>query len=295
MQDRYQTLENVGAGGAGNIFRAWDRKLNREVAIKRVKDTDDLLYKKEIMAALKREAVALAAVQHPNVVSLLDTGKDDEGEYMVLEYLKGEDLESVVARGTFLDDDFRRLMTQMLEALAAAHDRGLLHHDIKPSNVRLTWPFGGAFVAKLVDFGLARSKYDGLPIGNSTGERSWGTPHYMAPELFDGSAASVQTDLYALGCLAYFILTGRLAFKGENHGDIKKAHRAHDLTRIEELRPDIPAAVCHWVHWLIQPDVNYRPLNALCALNALESLPRSAVARHGSAAAPASMPEVLFA
>jgi serine/threonine protein kinase len=269
MDTRYQTLEKIGQGGAGTVFRAWDSHLGREVALKRIAIAQNEIVQEEAIASLRREVAALSTLNHPNVVSLLDVGQDQAGAYVVMEYLNGEDLHNIGARSLLTEKDFRRLAGQLLDGLAAAHSQGVLHLDIKPANVRLLWPRGSQqFVAKLVDFGLAR------PAGQSlfgAGEKLWGSIHFMAPELFDGTPPTAAADLYALGCTLYYALVGHMPFGGETIDQVQEAHRRHLVVRLEHRRPDLPIALCQWVHWLMDRAVARRPLSAAAALASLEA------------------------
>ncbi|HCN76403.1 MAG TPA: hypothetical protein DIT13_04305, partial [Verrucomicrobiales bacterium] len=132
MAERYKVYDQLGAGGVGAVYRAYDNELKRWVAIKRLMSSADAGGDAKLAAELRREADALASLRNPNIVTIFDVSSDGEGLFMVMELLEGEDLADVVGRGPLHYDDFKELASQTLEALLAAHQRHILHRDIKP-------------------------------------------------------------------------------------------------------------------------------------------------------------------
>jgi len=256
MNDRYQILSTLAAGGRGTVFRAFDTSQNRDVALKRLHANgagkEDLL----------REARRLYGIRHPNLVTVLDYGEDGEGAYLVMEMLKGESLEQRLRKGPLPLENFRELVRQSLAGIGAAHEAGLLHRDLKAGNLFVLWDVHNAFRIKIVDFGLAQP----LAAGGTPCESSAGSVHTMAPELFAGGLIDARTDLYALGVIYYQSLTGRMPFEGDNRPLIAAAHLQHALTPLAEHRPDLSAGLCQWIESLLSQNPNDRPADAATAL-----------------------------
>lgn len=196
----YEILAPLGKGGMGEVYHAYDQRLERSVALKIVTAaTDD-----DLRARFVREAQAVAKVEHPHVCRIYDLGRDHDVDYLVMEYLEGETLASRLARGPLPIADAITIAGQIAEALAHTHDHGLVHRDLKPGNVMLT-----DAGAKVLDFGLS---------GPASAETATirGTLQYMSPEQLDGRPATPQSDLFALGAILYEMLAGRRAFAGEH-------------------------------------------------------------------------------
>ena len=268
-EERYEIRGKIGQGGVGAVYRAYDRNLNREVAIKRVlteegfdaNDEED-----EATKALLKEATALCSVQHPHIVTVYDAGVDGDGPYVVMELLSGRTLEEMVERGTMTWQDFRETAVQCLEALIAAQELDLVHRDIKPSNVMVTWLPSGKFQVKLVDFGLA--KFSSKPSLQTIdhGDAVFGSIHFMAPEQFERIPLDQRTDMYSLGCVLFFCLAGNYPFDGDTAPQVMAAHLQNDFHSLREYRPDLPDWVCQWVEWHIARSPDDRPRDAREAL-----------------------------
>jgi serine/threonine protein kinase len=201
LATRYRLIERIDEGGAGEVWRARDEKLDRDVAIKLLgPDADDAF-----RARFADEARRAAAVVHPNVVTVFDEGSDGADAFMVMELIPGKTLREVVAeRGPLPPHEVSRLIRQVAGALDAAHAAGVVHCDVKPANV-IVDPAG---VAKLTDFGIARAARD------RDEQELLGTARYIAPERVEGGPVTARTDVYGLGLVAYELLTGRPAFDG---------------------------------------------------------------------------------
>ena len=179
---RYTIHEQLGAGGNGAVFRAYDTQLKRWVAIKRLLTASEANSTDPNMEELRREADMLASLRNANIVTIFDVGSDAEGLFMVMELLEGPDLSDTIAHGPMMLDDFKQLAEQTLEALLAAHNLRILHRDIKPENIKVERLPGGRLQAKIIDFGLART---GLAARKQTEDQEgsvMGSIHYMAPE-----------------------------------------------------------------------------------------------------------------
>lgn len=270
MNERYEVRELIGEGGLGAVYRGWDRNLDREVAIKRVRAMtgEDARAR---MDALLREARTLSHLQHPNIVTVYDAGEDDEGTFIVMELLKGETLEDIITRGALTEKDFERLATQTLDGLIAAHALDLVHLDLKPQNVMLTWHASGQFQVKLLDFGLA--KVARHPSEQETDEQGaiMGSIFFMAPEQFERAPVDQRTDLYAVGAIFYYALTQQYPFQGDTGPQVMVSHLYHKFTPLARLRPDLPPLLHRWVEWLFSRKPSQRPASAAEALSVLKT------------------------
>ncbi|TDU72873.1 serine/threonine protein kinase [Prosthecobacter fusiformis] len=263
MNERYHIISTLASGGSGSIQQAWDRTENRDVAIKRLNHLNTAH-----QAALVREARTLYALRHPYIVTVYDYGSDDQGAYLVMELIKGESLDKRLSRGPLDLAAFKLLVTQTLEAVGAAHDAGLIHRDLKPENIMLPWNQHGHLEVKLIDFGLAQE----LPADGGLQDSMAGSIYFMAPEQFGSGYVDVRTDLYALGCVYYFALTGQLPFPGEEKAQVITSHLYPPRQPLGELRPDLSDALCLWVEQLIRVKPTDRPPSAAAALAAFRRL-----------------------
>lgn len=264
-QQRYQIIEKIGHGGLGEVYLARDTQLDREVALKRMKLPDD--GKSEAMEAdLMREAKTLSALQHPNIVTVYDVGKDERGPFVVLELLKGESLDAVIDRGGMTLDDFRQVVVQSLEGLLAAQAVGLVHRDLKPGNIMVVWLASGKFQIKILDFGLAKFSLKARPQTEDVGGGIFGSIFFMAPEQFERFPLDARTDMYSLGCIYYQILSTKHPFTGETGVEVMASHLQHHVIPLKQVRPDLPDWLCHWVMWLISREMEDRPADAKMAL-----------------------------
>jgi serine/threonine protein kinase len=267
MADRYKVYEQLGAGGVGTVFRAYDSQLKRWVAIKRLTlDSEARDSGADIQEELRQEADSLATLRNPNIVTIFDVASDEDGLFIVMEMLEGEDLADVVARGPLPYDDFKELAYQTLEGLLAAHQHHILHRDIKPENIKVERLPGGRMQAKIIDFGLARV---GLKARKQTEDVSGtvlGSIHYMAPEQLTREPVDERTDLYSLGCVFYEALSGQKAFDGPSMSDVIDKHINHEVTPLHAIAPHVPPWLGSWVERLMAPRPEDRPLNAQQAM-----------------------------
>ena len=233
LSDRYRLDEEIGRGGMGIVFRAWDSDLERPVAVKvlaahhQVGDARNRLF---------REARAAAALSHPHVVAVHDVGEHLHMPYLVMELVEGPSLKE--RRPETLEETIE-LATQICDALGHAHENGLVHRDLKPANVLLT-DSSGAPSVKLVDLGLA-VRDRGVRITREGGIT--GTVNYMAPEQALGRELDGRTDLYALGVMLYEFTTSRLPFEGDNALAILSQHLHAPVVPPRTYRADLPAYI----------------------------------------------------
>lgn len=267
MSNRYKILEEIGQGGLGAIFKAYDTQLGREVAIKRVLPASN---KGEALANtnLLAEAKTLSTLKHPNIVTIHDVAEDEQGPFIVMELLEGETLDDIIERGSLGTKDFEALASQTLEGLVAAQARGFLHRDLKPANIMLVWLPSGKFQAKILDFGLASFSEKPMVQTVDYSDSIFGSIYFMAPEQFERLPIDSRTDLYSLGTIFYFALTGRYAFWGETPSVVMAMHLNHKFTPLAELRPDLSKSTCAWVEGLFARNMDDRPADAQKALDA---------------------------
>ncbi len=254
---RYVIEHRIAEGGIGEVFQAFDTRLQRHVALKRLTDRsgarDALIFKHAC-----REAIHLASIQHPNIVAVYDFDSDDDGPFLILELIEGETLQVVAGRGAFPLPEFSWLAQQTLEGLAATHAAGLLHHDLQPGNLMLKYGPSMELQVKILDFGLADFSMYTDPA-SATASSVVGTVAYMSPEHFEGLPAGLRGELYSAGCIFYFTLTGRDPFVGETDAEVIASHLAGTPTPLATLRPDLPPDVCAWVMRLISRQPEDRP------------------------------------
>ncbi|OCB12962.1 protein kinase [Mycolicibacterium porcinum] len=260
---RYELRGVLGRGGMAEVHDGWDTRLSRPVAVK-------LLY--PALAAdevtrrrFENEARAAAALNHPNIVAIHDSGEDHGTPYIVMERLPGPTLAEEIAAGPLSADRVRWVLSDLLGALTAAHDSGILHRDIKPGNVLITK--SGA--AKLADFGIAKT--DGA--AHTRVGMVFGTANYLSPQRITGKPASPSDDLYALGVLGYEALTRRLPFERDNPVATMRAVLEEPLTPIGVLRPDVDPALIHVLERAMSRDPAYRFASAAEMRAALQTAP----------------------
>ena len=276
MSQRYEVQGKIGEGGLGEVYLARDTQLDREVALKRVRAPEDADMA-QLETDLIREAKTLSALQHPNIVTIYDVGRDDKGPFVVMELLKGETLDQVADRGKLSVADFTEVVLQVMEGMVAAQSRGLVHRDLKPGNLMVNWLASGKFQVKILDFGLARFTRQAKPQTADQGDGIFGSIYFMAPEQFERLPLDARTDMYSLGCIFYQVLTQRHPFDGETAVDVMVSHLQHLVTPLHEIRSDVPRWMCDWIMWLVHREMEDRPEDARTALDAFvrQTLPHA--------------------
>jgi hypothetical protein len=244
---RYRLDERIGAGGMGEVWRATDEVLGRTVAVKVV--LPSLLGEPDFVRRFLAEARAMASVNHPGVVAIHDYRSDPTGAFLVMEYVEGEALSSTLGRlGRLTPVATMDLIAQAADALQAAHDRGIVHRDVKPANLLVRTD--GTLV--LTDFGIARARAD-APL--TTAGAILGTPSYLAPEQVLGHPATARSDVYSLGVVAYECLAGHRPFGGESPYAIA-VQRVHEPPRT--MAGDVPRPVLAIVERALAVDPSQR-------------------------------------
>jgi Tol biopolymer transport system component len=257
----YEIQDLLGAGGMGEVYRARDTRLDRIVAIKVLQG--HLSLSDDIRQRFEREARAISSLNHPNICTLFDVGKEGSTDYLVMEYVDGESLSDRLARGPIPVVELLPLAVQVADALDRAHRQGLIHRDLKPGNIMVT-----KSGAKLLDFGLARAAGLGAaPTGISSPTMSRpitaegtivGTFQYMAPEVLEGGEADARCDIFAFGAVLYEMATGRRAFEGKSQASLIAAIMERDPPPISSVQPLVSPALDRLVKTCMAKDPENR-------------------------------------
>ncbi len=260
----YEIVDRLGAGGMGEVYRARDTRLDRQVAIKVL--PAEMSGNAQFRLRLEREARLISQLNHPNICTLHDVGHDDSRDYLVMEYLEGETLAERLTKGRLPIQQVIRYAIEISDALDRAHRQGIVHRDLKPSNVMVT-----KSGVKLLDFGLAKSSGSVFLDSSQTHAGTFaatqhkdhsltqegtivGTFQYMAPEQLEGLEADPRTDIFALGCVLYEMATGRRAFEGKTRTSLIAAIVASNPRPIGETEPLTPPALDHIVRKCLEKD-----------------------------------------
>ncbi len=264
LDGRYDVVGRIASGGMGEVFRARDTVLAREVAIKVLHRS--LAGDQAFVDRFRTEARAAAGLSHPNIVAVFDWGSVDGIYYMVMEYVRGHGLRALLTRDGRLEPaQATDVVRQTLLALEHAHRQGIVHRDIKPENVLITTDG----VAKVADFGLARAYAEGRQTQAGT---VTGTVQYLAPEQIRGEPADPRSDLYSLGIVTYELLTGKLPFTGETAMSIAYKHLSGRVPHPSAVVPAIPAELDGFVASATDRDREMRPESAVGMRRDLDAL-----------------------
>jgi serine/threonine-protein kinase len=257
---RYELEEVVGHGGMSTVYRAHDSLLERNVALKVLHQqyNED----EDFVERFKREARSVAQLQHPNIVTVIDRGEEDGRQYIVFEYIDGENLKELVVRKGRLDvRTALEIALEIARGLSFAHESGLVHRDVKPQNVLLNGDGG----AKVTDFGIARS----LEVERSMTQTGTvlGTSNYIAPEQAGGKPVDAHTDVYSLGIVLYEMLTGELPFPGDNFVAVAMKHIQEPSPSVLDTRGDVPLRVAEMIDRALEkdPEQRFPTMNAFAA------------------------------
>lgn len=245
--NRFRVIERIGSGGMGTVYRAYDERLEREVALKQLADTDP--------DRILREAQAAARLNHPSIVTLYELGEHAGHAVLVSELVPGQTLAGLESSGALCDRDVAEITADLCGALAHAHERGVVHRDIKPQNVIVAEDRKAGRRAKLMDFGIAR--IFGAPTLTAAGEVV-GTLAYMSPEQADGELAGPPTDIYSLALTAYECWAGINPVA--SHSPAQTARRiGGELPPLREHRPDLPEGLADTIDACLDPEPAQRP------------------------------------
>lgn len=235
IANRYLLISNIGQGGMADVYKAIDTILNREVAVKVLRG--ELSHDPLTLLRFQREASAASKLSHPNVVDVYDVGESDGRHYIVMEYVRGRTLKQLIAqRGALNLDEAIDIMMQLTSAISLAHEKHIIHRDIKPQNI-LVKDDG---TVKITDFGIAIA-HDSIQLTQN--HTVMGSAHYLAPETTKGEAPTSAVDIYALGIVFYELLSGKVPFNGTNPTEIAVKHLREKMPYIRDFNPTIPQSV----------------------------------------------------
>ncbi|MFL6293110.1 MAG: protein kinase domain-containing protein [Thermoanaerobaculia bacterium] len=264
---RYQVVEPLGAGAMGSVFRGWDPKLQRGVALKTVRLDASVqpAKRRQLMETLLREAVTLARLSHPHVVPVYDVEDSPAGAFVAMELVDGMNLESLLwKRGRLPADQAVPLGAAIARALAAAHAHGFVHRDVKPANVLL----GRDGSIKVSDFGISEL----LATNTDRGKAVFGTPGYVPPETLEQGEYGTAGDLFALGAVLYRCLRGIHPFPGGNVHEVVKATLLRPAQPLSRTVPDLPPGLGELILSLLEKEAALRPQSAAAVAAELEAL-----------------------
>lgn len=281
LAERYRIEQVIGVGGMGAVYRALHVVIDKLVAVKVL--SPEYSGRESDSKRFMIEAQAASRIRHPNVVDITDFGYTDDGRpYLVMEYLEGQDLESLIQdRGALCFEEACSYIEQIGAALTAAHANGVVHRDMKPENCFLVQHDGGQQI-KVLDFGIAKILDDHLETGERslTGQGLIGTPEYIAPELVRGAAPDRRVDVYALGIVLYFLLTGDVPFRSGHYMETLTQQLLEDVPPIRERLHDksTPLAVDAVVEKCLckDPEERYQDVPAFLAALKAAAIPQQA-------------------
>ena len=235
INERYQIIRMIGEGGMANVYLAYDTILDRNVAVKLLRG--DLADDEKFVRRFQREAISASSLNHPNIVEMYDVGEDDGKYFIVMEFVEGKTLKSLIKRrGCLTIPEVIDIMLQLTSGIACAHDSYIIHRDIKPQNV-LILDDGRV---KITDFGIAMALNQAeLTQTNSV----MGSVHYLPPEQASGQGSTIKSDIYSLGILMFELLTGKIPYKGDNAVEIALKHMKEPIPSVREFKESIPQSV----------------------------------------------------
>jgi serine/threonine protein kinase len=258
LNNRYLLLEQLGKGGMAIVYRARDTMLERSVAVKVLRES----YSRDpaFLARFRQEAKAAANLSHPNIVTVHDFGLDNGQLFIVMEYVPGTDLKTLIKqRGRFTPEEALPLLIQACAGIGYAHRAGLVHCDVKPQNMLVTPDLR----LKVADFGIARALSTIHPEEQS--DVIWGSPQYFSPEQASGAAPSPASDVYSLGVIMYEMLTGSLPFHADTAAELAHLHVEAEPVPIAEMIPNISPVLAQVLTKVLskEPSQRYRTADQL--------------------------------
>ena len=235
IDNRYKIIKSIGEGGMANVYLAWDTILEREVAVKILRG--DLSDDEKFVRRFQREANSASSLRHPNIVEMYDVGEDSGKYFIVMEYVNGKTLKSLIKkRGALNLTESIDIMMQLTSGIVCAHNSYIIHRDIKPQNVMILEDGR----VKITDFGIAMAlNKNELTQTNSV----MGSVHYLPPEQASGSGSTIKSDIYSLGILMFELITGRVPFKGDNAVEIAIKHMKDQIPSVCNINETIPQSV----------------------------------------------------
>jgi serine/threonine protein kinase/tetratricopeptide (TPR) repeat protein len=290
----YRIKAAIGSGGMGEVYRATDSKLGRDVALKVL--PANVACDPERLARFQREARAVAALNHPHIVTIHSVEEAEGVHFLTMELVEGQPLDRLIPPNGLPVQRILDIAAALAEALAAAHEKGIIHRDLKPGNVMVT--DGGR--VKVLDFGLAKEVAVETTsdvtltsaIGHTQAGMVMGTPAYMSPEQITGRALDHRTDIFSLGVMLHEMATGRPPFEGTSSVELASSILRDSPPLVTEVRPDLPADLARVIRRCLEKDPRHRVQTARDVFNEFSDLartaPRKEPARSSTARAPAS-------
>ncbi len=260
LEGRYRLDEVLNTGGMGIIFSATQLSIGRRVAVKILRPS--LTKNPSLVERFQLEVETVAQIAHPNVVKLIDTGRDSTGlTYLVMEFVEGKTLRQALRHRELRLSDILRVFAQVCDALIETHGQQIIHRDLKFDNIMIQRMRDGSIHVKLLDFGVAKllSQDHNLTEGGQVA----GTPAIVAPELVDGAEPTARSDLYSLGVLLFASFAGRLPFTADNDLELMRAHKTEPLPNVRKIVGDqVPEEVVDLTYELLAKDPSHRPRSA---------------------------------
>ncbi len=270
----FKILEQIGEGGMGAVYLAEDTHLHRRVALKMLRE--EMASDPDRLERFRREAQAVAALNHPNIVTIFSIEEAPEGHFMTMELVEGKGLDQLVTGDGMSSERVLEIATPLIKALVAAHERGITHRDLKPANIMVT----ADGTVKILDFGLAKlqaapdsDEYEDLPTQTLTQVGTVvGTIPYMSPEQVQGKPVDHRTDIFSLGIILYEMATGHRPFHGETSVDVASAILRGTPESIQETRPDMPDQMGRIIARCLEKEPEMRYQTAVDILTALSKV-----------------------
>jgi len=273
----YRIHGTLGAGGMGEVYRATDTRLGRDVALKVL--PPEMANDPDRLARFQREARAVAALNHPNVVTLYSVEEDNGIHFITMELIEGQPLDRLICADGLAADRILEIASALAEALAAAHDKGIVHRDLKPGNVMVT----SEGRVKVLDFGLAKdlgveaaSNATLTSVGHTQAGMVMGTPAYMSPEQVSGRPLDHRSDIFSLGVVLHEMATGHRPFEAASSAELVSAILRDHPPAVTDLRPDLPADLARVIRRCLEKDPRHRLQTARDVSNEFRDMARSA-------------------
>src|SRR5271163_2686156 len=288
----YEIRSSLGAGGMGEVYRATDTKLGRDVALKVL--PAEMAHDPERLGRCRREAKTLAQLDHPNIVTIYSVEESDGVHFLTMQLVEGQPLDRLIPQGGLPVEQIIEIAGALGDALAAAHEKGIVHRDLKPANVMVS----NEGRVKVLDFGLAKdvraaSSGDATMTSDSRTQVGvvMGTPAYMSPEQTSGRPLDHRTDIFSLGVVLHEMATGRRPFDGSSSAELVSAILRDTPPSVADVRPDLPSDLARIIRRCLEKDPRHRVQTARDVSNEFRDLARqtpakAAIASTGSRALP---------
>src|SRR5271169_543871 len=285
----YEIQSSLGAGGMGEVYRATDTKLGRDVALKVL--PADMAHDPERLARFRREAKALAQLDHPNIVTIHSVEESNGIHFLTMQLVEGRPLDRLIPAGGLPVEQIVEIASALADALAAAHEKGIVHRDLKPANVMVS----NEGRVKVLDFGLAKDvgATDPDDATLTSDHRTqvgvvMGTPAYMSPEQTSGRPLDHRTDIFSMGVVLHEMATGRRPFEGSSSAELASAILRDAPVSVTDVRPDLPSDLARIVRRCLEKDPRHRVETARDVSNEFRDLSRQTSKQVATATSQAS-------